>query len=172
MKKEPEELQQVSKFGEDLTAGEALEKMRSEGVTIGLVVDRVRSLPKALLSERELERADPKTKLEKLVMHAPELVSVKAPYKLSDVVQRHAKYVELRPNLPGVLVDVGEGFRVLPREIITKSATRVVTRGMNDGRLEGAPLDVLFYKCPIDNERKLVAYYDPKNPPRCTLGHG
>src|SRR5205085_1171016 len=108
MKKEPEELQQVSKFGEDLTAGEALEKMRSEGVTIGLVVDRVRSLPKALLSERELERADPKTKLEKLVMHAPELVSVKAPYKLSDVVQRHAKYVELRPNLPGVLVDVGE----------------------------------------------------------------
>ncbi len=170
MSEETSELK-VTKVAEDQTAGRALDAMRSEGTKVLLIVDSARGLPKALLSRVELEQALPDSPLEEVAKYAPEPVGVKAPYDLDRVAQRHSGYLERWPNLPGLLVETGEGFRVLPREVITKGASKVVTRGMNEGRLEGAPLDVLFYECPIDHERKLVAYYDPRNPPRCRLGH-
>lgn len=161
----------VTKVVENLTAGEALAKMHSEETEVLLIVDGVRRLPKALLLKAELEQVPPDSALQEVARYAPEPESVKAPYDLDYVAQRHSGYLEKWPNLPGLLVDTGQDFRMLPREDITKGASRVVTRGMNQGRLEGAPLDVLFYECPIDHERKLVAYYDPRNPPRCKLGH-
>jgi hypothetical protein len=162
----------VTKIVENQTAGAALEAMRSEGTRVLLIVDGDRKQPKALLSEAELKQAEPDSLLREVARYAAPLSdSVRAPYVLDDVVRRHSGYLERWPNLPGLLVTYDEGFRVLPREVVTKGASQVVTRGMNEGRLEGAPLDVLFYECPIDHERKLVAYYDPRNPPRCRLGH-
>lgn len=156
---------------ESQKAGEALAKMRSEATEFLLVVDGIMGRPKALLSKAELTEATPDSMLREVAKYAPEPINVNAPYDLDHVARRHSSYLEKWPNLPGILVKVGEGFRVLPREVVTKGASRVVTRGMNEGRLEGAPLDVLFFECPIDHERKLVSYYDPRNPPRCRLGH-
>ncbi|MGQ9928666.1 MAG: hypothetical protein ACUVS4_17615 [Chloroflexaceae bacterium] len=63
------------------------------------------------------------------------------------------------------------------RQVIARGARSVAIGGdvsgsvIITGRLEGAPVDLLFFECPEDHERTLVAYYDPQNPPRCSQGH-
>lgn len=37
-----------------------------------------------------------------------------------------------------------------------------------DDGLPGQPLTVLLFSCPQHGEEKVVEYYDPDDPPRCT----
>jgi len=75
------------------------------------------------------------------------------------------------PRLQGVIVrERGQVQGVLPRQELVERASRLVTRSIVD-RMEGAPVDILYFECPMDGERQLVAYYDPGNPPTCSQGH-
>ncbi|MFL6211950.1 MAG: hypothetical protein ACJ74W_24095 [Pyrinomonadaceae bacterium] len=165
------ELLPVTQIDQNMSVHDARLKLQSEHTSHALIVDTVRGARAALLSDKQLADARPDAILKNLVEHAPEPLTIRVPYDLDDVVQRHAKTLELRPNLPGILVEDGAEIKLLPRQVIIKGATHVVTRGAQFYRLEGSPLDVMFYECPIDFERKMVAYYDPNDPPRCKFKH-
>jgi hypothetical protein len=48
----------------------------------------------------------------------------------------------------------------------TPEATRIDYRGSMLGTV-----DVPIFQCPDDGERKIVYYYDPAHPPRCSQNH-
>jgi hypothetical protein len=100
------------------------------------------------------------------------LIIIESPETLVEVVHTQAKNLELRPNLPGIVVtEQDKVIGVLLRNIIITEASRVVTRGTGISRMEGPPLGALFFKCSQDNERKMVTYYDPSKPPKCSQNH-
>lgn len=154
------------------TIDQAITQLREGKISFGVITSNRKEFLK-VVSMEELTAVEDKARLLRtLVPRDAEPIIVDSPETLDEVVQNYAKKLELRPNLPGIVVmEKGELSGVLPRHIVVRQAKRVVTRSSSMVRIEGSPLDALFFKCPIDNERKMVNYYDPTEPPLCSNRH-
>jgi hypothetical protein len=150
---------------------EAISDLRANSLDFAVVVS-LRNEILGILSIAQLEKATPDKQVKTLVASAQTPIIVDSQESLEDVVKKHSKDLELRPNLGGVIVTSEQQISgVLPRSLIINQARRVVTRGSGIARIEGSPLDTLFFRCEIDNERKMISYYDPADPPRCSNNH-
>lgn len=107
--------------------------------------------------------------VETLIRNMPAL-SVAPDVPVSAAARHLSADAKRWPRLAGVVVqEQGNPKGVLTRQTILEHTTPSVMRGAGQ-RLEGSPLDVLRYECPIHQERTIVAYYDPAHPPRCSKG--
>jgi hypothetical protein len=123
-----------------------------------LRTDRIRAAPEDTTLADLLPEGDP-----------PPLLEADLP--LDAAVERLAMSFVLNPSLAGGLVEIGaDHWGVVPRRVFVEHAGLMTTRGGGD-RLEGAPVGLLVFECEEDHDRKVVAYYDPDNPPRCRNGH-
>jgi CBS domain-containing protein len=161
----------VAQLDPDATVAEAVETLDRAGAAFG-VVSGARGELLALVTAEQLRAGHSGgQRLQMLVADAPRPIVVEPRVTLDSVIQRLTKDLVLQPGLAGIVVQERDHLKgVVPRDEIVEYASRTAKRGIAD-RLEGAPVDVLLYECEIDHERKLVAYYDPKNPPRCSAGH-
>ncbi len=154
----------------NMTVSEALTKLEQTEAIFGVVSDE-KGQALGLVTVEQLHAAQKNASVQSLIVTTPRSITVEPSVTIDDVVKMLAKDLVLNPDLSGVIVqDQGKVQGVLPRKTIVEYASRVVTRGTVD-RLEGAPVDTLFFECIEDHERKLVAYYDPQHPPRCSKGH-
>lgn len=154
----------------NVTVAEALKKLEQAKTTFGVISDE-RGQPLGLVTVEQLHAAQKDVSVNSLIVTTLRPTMVEPSVTIDDVVKMLAKDLVLNPDLSGVIVqDQGKVQSVLPRKTIVEYASRVVIRGTID-RLEGAPVDMLFFECPEGHERKLVAYYDPQNPPKCSKGH-
>jgi CBS domain-containing protein len=152
------------------TVVEALRQLEQAGMTFGIIQDEQGRLA-GLVTAEELRKADPQAQLNSLLAAALSPIFIEPDVSIDHAVQVLAKDLVLHPQLQGVIVrEQGQVRGVLPREELTKKASRLVTRSIVD-RMEGAPVDMLYFECPIDGERQLVGYYDPGHPPTCSQGH-
>jgi len=152
------------------TVVEALRQLEQAGMTFGIIQDEQGRLA-GLVTAEELRKADPQAQLNSLLAAALSPIFIEPDVSIDHAVQVLAKDLVLHPQLQGVIVrEQGQVRGVLPREELTKKASRLVTRSIVD-RMEGAPVDVLYFECPIDGERLLVGYYNPGHPPTCSRGH-
>ena len=152
------------------TVAEALGRLEQAGVTFGVIQDEQGRLAGVVTAE-ELRKVDPQARLDTLLAAAPSPIFIEPDVSIEDAVEVLAKDLVLRPRLQGVIVrEQGQVRGVLPRQELVERASRLVIRNIVD-RMEGAPVDLLYFECPIDGERQLVAYYDPRNPPTCSQGH-
>jgi CBS domain-containing protein len=153
-----------------MTVAEALRRLEQAGMTFGIIQDEQGRLARLVTAE-ELRKADPQAQLNSLLAAAPSPIFIELDVSIDHAVQVLAKDLVLHPQLQGVIVrEQGQVRGILPREELTKKASRLVTRSIVD-RMEGAPVDVLYFECPIDGERLLVGYYNPGHPPTCSQGH-
>jgi predicted transcriptional regulator len=149
---------------------EAINDLRKVSASFGVVIS-VRGEKIGLIQADDLAKAEGHKTIKTVVPENQGLSIVESPETLAEVVESKAKYLELRPNLPGIVVTKQDKvIGVLPRNKIITEASRVVTRGAGISRMEGPPLGALFFICPQDNERKMVSYYEGK-PPKCSQGH-
>jgi predicted transcriptional regulator len=152
------------------TVAEALRQLEQAGVTFCVIQDEQGRLA-GLVTAEELRKADPQARLDSLLTAVPSPISIDPDVRIEHAVRVLAKDLVLQPRLQGVIVrEQGQVRGVLPRQELVERASRLVTRSIVD-RMEGAPVDILYFECPIDGERQLVAYYDPDNPPTCSQGH-
>lgn len=153
----------------DKTIGEALMKLQDAQAQYGIVIGAQDNLL-GLVTAEELRAGEANARVQTLIQNAPPVI-LEPNVTLNSAVRALAKDLVLKPQLSGIVVQTqGKVQGIVPRKTIVEHAARVVTRGTAD-RLEGSPIDVLFYECLIDHERKLVAYYDPAHPPTCSQGH-
>lgn len=152
----------------DMTAAEALEKLTQSQTPFG-VIRAEQGQWLGVVTREQLQAAPKDVFLRQMI--ARRVLTVEPEETLENAVRMLAKDLVLHPDFSGVIVQTqGRLQGVLPREVLVEHASRVVTREI-PVRLEGAPIDPLFFECAEDGERKLVAYYDPQNPPRCSQGH-
>ncbi len=148
---------------------EALMNLQAAQAQYGVVIgsqDRVLGL----VTIERLREGDANAYVETLIDSGPPIF-LEPNVTLDTAVRALAKDFVLRPQLAGVVVQAqGKVEGILPRNIIVERAARLGTRGVAD-RLTGSPLDILFFECPVDHERRIVVYYDPSNPPKCSQGH-
>jgi hypothetical protein len=169
-----EELVPATEVDENSRVDDALNKLQ-DAKALFAVVTSVRGEKIGLIhidDLSKLSRAEGNKIITSAIPENQGLIIIESPETLVEVVHTQAKNLELRPNAPGIVVtkqDKVIGF--LPRNIIITEASRVVTRGAGISRMEGPPLGALFFKCPQDNERKMVTYYDPSKPPKCSKNH-
>ena len=153
-----------------MTVAEAMRRLEQAGVTFGVIQDKQGRLT-GLVTAEELRKADPQAQLNSLLAATHSPISIEPDVRIDHAVRVLAKDLVLRPQLQGVIVREQDRVRgVLPRQELVERASRLVTRSIV-GRMESAPVDLLYFECPIDGERQLVAYYDPRNPPTCSQGH-
>lgn len=153
----------------DMTAAEALEKLAQSQTLFGVICDANGQWLGGVTRE-QLQAAQEDVDIRQLVA-GQRVITLEPGVAIESAVRMLAKDLVLHPDLPGVIVPTqGHLQGVLPRQALVEYASRIVTRTVGD-RMEGAPIDLLFFECPEDGERKLVAYYDPQNPPRCSRGH-
>jgi hypothetical protein len=156
---------------EHATIQTAINDLQNAETAFGVVIS-VRNEKIAVISIDDLTKADGNKTVGTAVPENREIKVVESPETLEEVVENHAKYLELRPNLREIVVTENETVvGVLPRNVIITGATRVVTRGAGILRMEGPPLGALFFRCPEDNERRMVTYYNPDDPPLCSKQH-
>ena len=152
------------------TVAEAPARPEQAGAEFAVLRDEQGGL-RGPVSLEALRRAEAEGRLAEAWKEAPPPIVVRPDMRVDDVTRRLAKDLVLNPRLAGVIVQEGEQvLGVLPRSFLAQRASRLVTRGTAD-RLEGPPVDLLYFECPQDGERQLVAYYDPQNPPTCRQGH-
>ncbi len=152
------------------TMAEALRQLEQAGVTFCVIQDEQGRLA-GLVTAEELRKADPQARLDSLLTAVPSPISIDPDVRIEHAMRVLAKDLVLQPRLQGVIVrEQGQVRGVLPRQELVERASRLVTRSIVD-RMEGAPVDILYFECPMDGERQLVAYYDPGNPPTCSQGH-
>jgi CBS domain-containing protein len=152
------------------TVAEALRQLEQAGVTF-CVIQGEQGRQAGLVTVEELHKADPQAQLNSLLAAAPSPVFIEPNVRIEHAVRVLAKDLVLHPRLQGVIVrERGQVQGVLPRQELVERASRLVTRSIVD-RMEGAPVDILYFECPMDGERQLVAYYDPGNLPTCSQGH-
>lgn len=153
----------------DWKAAEALQKLAQSQAPFGVVCDQ-KGQWLGIVTREQLQEAQRDVDLRQLTAAQP-VITVEPEVTVESAAEMLAKDLVLHPALPGVIVQTqGHLQGVLPRRVLLERASRIVTRTFTD-RLEGAPVDLLFFECPEDGERKLVAYYDPQNPPKCSQGH-
>ncbi len=153
----------------DATVGEALKALQDAQAQY-IVVASTQNNPLSVIGVQQLRAANANEAVGTFVQHMPALV-LEPNVPISSAARALAKDLVLKPQLAGVLVQAqGRAEGILPRKTIVDYAARNVTRGTSD-RLEGSPLDVLIYECPVDHERQIITYYDPAHPPMCSQGH-
>ena len=153
-----------------MTVAEALRRLEQAGMTFGIIQDEQGRLARLVTAE-ELRKADPQAQLNSLLAAAPSPIFIEPNVRIDHAVRLLAKDLVFHPRLQGVIVrEQGQVRGVLPRRELVERASRLVTRSIVD-RMEGALVDILYFECPMDGERQLVAYYDPGNPPTCSQGH-
>jgi hypothetical protein len=155
-------------LGSDRSVQEALAAMTAEGIEYGIV-----TMPDAsyggLVSKARLATQDQTSKLSTVVANDPPRLSVAGDISLDQAAAALASEFIGNVNLDGAIVE-GDSLQVLPRKIILDHARTILNRTVSD-RLEGAPLDLVYYVCPkADHERKMVKYYTGVAP-LCSQGH-
>ncbi|MFN8490282.1 MAG: hypothetical protein U0350_22030 [Caldilineaceae bacterium] len=156
-----------------LTVAQAIEQLGREQKTYGVV--RVAGEELAVLVTAGMLRRAPdlQASVGNFAKTLPSLAPVKRNDVIEQVVRRLANALVSDPKLAGLIVqDDQEVIGIVSRPKLVEIAGRVITRGGDASRLEGASsLLGVYYYCPVDGEEKLVSYYNPANPPRCRQGH-
>jgi hypothetical protein len=164
-------LKKCKELGAQISVQSALQELDSSESEYGVVKNDEGQLVALVQKETLRSEENAQSSLNSVIATKPVPFVIGADTNLDKVVQEFASDFAANPNLEGILVKENEDLKgVLPRRLIVKRALEIVaTRGVD--RLEGAPLDTVYYECTIDNERKSIDYYDPKNPPKCRNGH-
>jgi hypothetical protein len=149
----------------------ALEELDASNSEYGIIKNDQGEFLALIQAERLRSEKNPQNTLSSVVVNKPVPLISGADVDLDKVVKDFASAVAADPELEGVVIKENEDLKgVLPRRVIVKRALEIVaTRGLD--RLEGGPLDTVYFECAIDKERKSVDYYDPANPPKCRNGH-
>lgn len=153
-------------LGPDVTVGEALAQLAHANTAYAVIVD-TGGQPARVVTEQDLRGKDAATKLGELIDPNNPALTIAPDTTMDQVVQQHARSLVRQPDIRGVVIH--DGVRVtgvVPRQAIVEAASRGIKRG-----LEGGPLSVMWYECPVDHERRRVAYYNPASPPTCKNGH-
>ncbi|MGB9872578.1 MAG: CBS domain-containing protein [Anaerolineae bacterium] len=152
------------------TVAEALARLEQAGVEFAVLRDAQGAL-RGPVTLTDLRRAEGEASLEAIWEETPPPIVVPPGMDVDQVARTVARDLVLNPGFQGVIVREGDRvLGVLPRRLLAQRAARWATRGTAD-RLEGAPVDILYFECPVDGERRMVPYYDPQNPPTCSQGH-
>jgi len=160
----------ATRLDADETVAKALETLEQANVTFGVVSDPAGGWI-ATITLRQLRDASKGTSVRTLVSGKPRPIVTEPGIKFDSVVKKLVHRPGFETDLADIVVQEQDKLRgVVPRARIIDRASLIVIRWGAD-RLEGAPIDVMLYECEICQERKLVAYYDPKNPPKCKAGH-
>lgn len=155
---------------EESTVAEALARMEQSGAAFVVLRNRQGGL-RGPIAVEALRQANGDIRLEELGKPEPPPIIVPLEMGIDRIIRIVAKDLVLNPRIKGVIVrEKDQVLGVLPRRLLAQRAARLVTRGTAD-RMEGAPVDVLYFECPVDGERQIVPYYDPQNPPTCSQGH-
>lgn len=153
----------------DMTVAEALEKLAQSQMPFGVIRDE-KGQWLGVVTRGQLQATQEDVDIRQLTA-VRRVITIEPEVAIESAVIMLAKDLVLHPDLSGVIVQTqGHLQGVLPRQVLVEHASRIVTRRSVD-RLEGAPVDLLFFECAEDGERQLVAYYDPQNPPKCSRGH-
>ncbi len=152
------------------TVAEALARLDQAGAAFIVLQDEYGGLQGPFPAET-LRQAEGQVRLGDALTGAPPPIVISSQMDVGQVTRMVAKDLVLNPRLAGVIVrEEGRVLGVIPRTLLAQRASRLGTRGAAD-RMEGSPLDILYFECPVDGERRLVDYYDPQNPPICSHGH-
>ena len=155
------------------TIAEALEQLERAGAAFAVIRDEQGSLrgPIPVETLRQAGEQARDSRLENALKNVPPPIVVPPQMNVDQVTRMVAKDLVLNPRLTGVVVREGDQVQgVLSRRFLAQRASRLVMRGTAD-RLEGPPVDILYFECPVDGERQIVPCYDPKNPPTCSQMH-
>lgn len=153
------------------TVAEALARLEQAGATFAVLRDEQGGLRGPIPVETLKKVKATESRLADMAIDAPSPIFAPPGISIDQVARLVAKDLVLNPRLAGVVVKEGDQvLGVLTRQFLAQSAARLTTRGTTD-RMEGAPVDILYFECPKDGERQLVAYYDPQHPPTCSQGH-
>ena len=169
------EISKLVKTLKELSAGmsvqSALQELDASNCEYGIIKNAQGEFLALILAERLRSDKNPQDTLSSVVANRPVPLVSGADLNLDKVVKDFASNFAADPELEGVVVKENEDLKgVLPRRVIVKRALEIVaTRGLD--RLEGAPLDTVYFECAIDKERKSVDFYDPAHPPKCRNGH-
>lgn len=149
---------------------ETLEQLQRAGVEFVVLRDAQGALRGPVTLEA-LRQAQEEGWSKAIWQEAPSPIVVPPDMSVDQVTWMVAKDLVLNPRVAGVLVREGDRVRgVVSRKFLAQRASRLTTRGTAD-RMEGPPVDILYFECPVDGERQLVPYYDPQSPPTCSQGH-
>ncbi len=156
-------------FGPDVTVGDALAQLAHANANYAVITD-AGGQPARVITDQDLAGKGAGMRLGELIDPNNPALTVSPDASMEQVVQKHSKSLVLHAQIRGIVVQDGNKIvGVLPRQAVVEIASRSVKRGLE--RLEGGPLTTLWYECPIDHERRRVAYYDPTSPPTCKNGH-
>ena len=155
-----------------VTVEQALKQLGQK--TYGVIADPQAELP-ILVTAGVLKRfSAQQVTIGTMAAALPRPAPVQPDARLDQVASVLATDLVANPDLAGLLVwdDHQKVVGILPRQILARVAARLIERGGDTGRLEGAStVTGIYFYCPIDNEEKLVSYYDPANPPKCSNNH-
>ena len=151
----------------DKSVADALATMNQANLDYCVVKDQEGRLL-GVTSVEQLKSKGKQQKLEDIFEGGPPPISLTPALTLDKIEVGVAALFTSDPKLEGIIVDE-ESPRVLPRKKILEHALEIVSyRGVD--RLEGSPLDVVIYECPIDHERKILEYFTGLAPV-CSQGH-
>lgn len=155
-----------------LSVEQALKQLGQK--TYGVITEPQAELP-VLVTAGVLKRfSDQQATIGSIAEALPRPAPVQPDVRLDQVASVLATDLVANPDLAGLVVwdDRQKVVGILPRQVLARVAARLIERGGDTSRLEGASAvaGVYFY-CPIDGEEKLVSYYDPANPPKCSNNH-
>jgi hypothetical protein len=147
--------------------GDARVRLRASRASLAVVLSN-EERPIGLVSTGTLRELPSGVSVGEIVRDLPEPLELRGDVSAEVELDRVGRRLLGEPDLLGAVVDLGDGtWTALSRDEI---ATFLGSRTTVD-RLEGAPIDVLVFECSTDKERKVVPYYDPRNPPLCSNGH-
>jgi predicted transcriptional regulator len=158
-------------FSPSDSIADVVEKLRS--VKYGVVVCPELPFP-SLVTTDIINRIQGKNTVGELASQLPSLTPVLSEDNLQAVVLSIASDIISNPWVVGLTVSDGDGkvIGVVPRRDLARTAAQILERGGDTSRLEGSSVTAgaRFY-CPIDNEERIIVYYNPASPPRCSNGH-
>ncbi len=164
---------QLVTVDEGRKVADVLQLMEEAKTPFGVVLDANGNLL-ALLTKEQLEKADREMAVRSAVVDMPLPIAVekRTPLNETEAVKNVADQLDRSPLLPGViLVDHNKPTSILLGKTVLDLAATLMARRGNMDRWEGGPVSELVFACDIDNEQKIIPYYDPDDPPKCSAGH-
>ena len=157
-----------------MTVADALAGLQEQGGRYGVVIDQGLLVPVVLDAGSVANAADQSARVSEFVASLPWHAPVEKDQSLADVILEIADTFVADERLNGLVVvdDEQLAIGVIPRTVLAAVAADIVRRGGDIGGLEGLPIIIgRMFSCAVDQEEKLVTYYEPSNPPRCRYGH-